>query len=97
MTDADIRSICWELDEIFENQEFCAQCESWSYYDTEPEDFAIGTATTMLWLSGGRIGIGWFGKIFNGRDRGVIVEAILREKLSKGSARMLLSGESGET
>jgi len=96
LTDSDIRNICWELDEIFENQEFCAQCESWSYYDAEPEDFAVGVASTMLWLRGSRIGMSWFNDIYSGRDRGVIVEAILREKLSRAFAGMLSSGEDAE-
>ncbi len=96
LTDSDIRSICWKLNEIFENQEFCAQCESWSYYDAEPEDFAIGVAGIMLWLRGSRIGMSWFSDICRGRDREVIVESILSEKLSRGFAGMLSSGEDDE-
>ena len=96
LTDSDIRNICWELDEIFENQEFCAQCESWSYYDAEPEDFTVGVASTMLWLRGNRIGMSWFSDIYSGRDRGVIVEVTLREKLSRAFAGMLSSDEDGE-
>lgn len=82
LNDREIRNICSELDEIFENQEFCAQCESWSYYYAGPEDFAIGVAETMLWLRGGHMGLSWFTNIHKWRDRQAIIEAVLREKLS---------------
>lgn len=84
LDNSEIKNICRELDEIFENQEFCAQCESWSYYDAKtPEEFAIDAATTMLWLCGRNLRISWFSKIYKGIDRGAIVEAILREKAAK--------------
>ena len=97
LNNGDIRKICWELDEIFENKEFCAQCESWSHYDAEsPEEFAIDTATTMLWLSGGHLGIEWFNRTYTHKDRAAIVEAIMREKIPGEIAGLLSVGKAPE-
>ena len=94
--DQEIRYICSELDEIFENQEFCAQCESWSHYEDGPEDFAINVADTMLYLQGGYIGLSWFTNIDKWKDRQPIIKAVLREKLSGGTRGLLLPGENGK-
>ena len=51
LSPVEIASICHRLEEMFENQEFCATCEGWSYYDdVTAEQFAIQTALDMLWL-----------------------------------------------
>lgn len=92
LDDKQIRSVCNELDEIFENQEFCAQCESWSHYDAGPEDFAIDTANTMLYLQGEHIGLSWFTNIRKWRDRQQIIEAVLKEKLIGKVSGLLSSG-----
>jgi len=34
LPDTEVKYICSDLDEMFENQEFCAQCKSWTYYDS---------------------------------------------------------------
>ncbi len=97
LSDAQIRSICGELDSMFDNQEYCALCEAWSYYDdTCPEDFAIEAAVEMLWLCGRDIGMEWFGKIYSSKIRGAIVEAVLREKLHGKIGGLLSSGEDRE-
>jgi hypothetical protein len=57
LSDQQIRHVCSELDEIFENQELCAQCESSSHYEDGPEEFAISVAEEMLYLQGGHIGL----------------------------------------
>lgn len=48
-----ISNICSNLDEMFENQEWCAQCEGESYYGQDPEEFHINTAADMIFLCGG--------------------------------------------
>jgi hypothetical protein len=49
LSDAQILFVCGELDSLFEQQEFCAQCESWSHYeDTTAYDFAVYNAAWML-------------------------------------------------
>jgi len=93
LSDEQIRSICSELDDIFENQEFCAQCESWSYYDEGPEDFAINVADTMLYLQGRHIGLSWFTHINKWRNRQPIIKAVLKEKLIGKSRGLLPIGE----
>jgi len=98
LDDREIRSICSELDKIFENQEFCAQCESWSYYDGDagPEDFAINATSDMLWLEGEDLGLGWFSKINGWEVRQPIIEAVLREKIPGRINGLLLPGENGK-
>jgi len=97
LDDRQIRSICSELDGIFENQEFCAQCEAWSYYDdASPEDFAIGVADSMLHLQGGHMGLSWFTNIHEWRDREPIIKAVLREKLSGRISGLLSPDENGK-
>jgi len=96
LTDRDIRTICYELDEKFENDEFCAWCEMRSNYDdVEPEEFAINSAGTMLWLGGKRSNISWFRDMQLWRDREAIIKVILKEKLSRMFTRRLSSGEDG--
>ena len=92
LNDQQIREICSELDEIFENQEFCAQCESWTHYDQGPEDFAIGVAEEMLWLKGREIGLSWFSDILGWRNRLPIIKAVLREKLANKAHGLLPIG-----
>lgn len=93
LEDSKIKDICRELDDMFENQEFCAECESWSYYEAKtPEEFAIEAAAMMLWLCGGNIGIGWFEKTYKYVDREAIIKAILREKTAR-KLNGLLSSE----
>src|SRR5690606_35666412 len=49
LSDSQIRFVCGELDSLFEQQEFCAQCECWSCYDdTSPFEFAAYNATWMV-------------------------------------------------
>lgn len=43
-----IEEYCSALEEMFENQEFCARCESWTYFDIEPEDFPVVATADML-------------------------------------------------
>ncbi len=84
LTTDQIIDICTELNNIFENQEYCAQCESCSHYDgydAEPEEFAIDTANEMLFLWGGHIGLLWFTNIREARNRQPIIEAVIMEKL----------------
>lgn len=89
----EIENICWKLDEIFENQESCAQCKSRSYYEAEtPEEFAIDTAADLLPLQGG-LGISWFGHKISFKDRAAIIKAIIREKTSGKIRKLLLTGE----
>lgn len=89
LNDQEIRQICGEIDDMFENQEMCAFCEAWSYYELGPEDFAIESASLTLWLTGGDLGINWFSKIYGRKIRDEIVKVILREKLSLGTGRFL--------
>lgn len=53
-----ISNICYNLDEMFENQEWCAQCEGWSYYQQDPEEFHISAAADMIFLCNGFGGFG---------------------------------------
>lgn len=89
LTDINIKNICIKLEEIFENQEYCAQCEAWSYYDVDAEDFAIDTTSQMLWIHARVLGIKWFGDIWSGKDRDAIVESVLREILPTSPAGLL--------
>jgi len=92
LDNAQIRSICGELDEIFENQESCAQCESWSHYEEGPEEFAINVADDMLWLQGRHLGLAWFSSINDWKYRRPIIKAVLREKLFSRISGLLPSG-----
>jgi len=91
-----ISSICSILNDIFENQEFCAQCESWSYYDSGLEDFTINATDTMLYLRGNYIGLSWFSNIHEWRNRQLIIKAILKERLINNANGLLLFGDSIE-
>jgi len=94
LKDTEISNICWELDNIFENQEYCAQCESWSLYDTKnPEEFAINASEAMLWLCGGNVGIPWFARISLWKDREIIIKKVLKEKLSSQLHKFLPVGK----
>ena len=93
LEDWEIRAVCYGLDKIFENQEFCAECESWSYYDSEPEEFAINVANEMLQLDGR---LTWFSKIDDWEFRQLIIKAILKEKLSRRVHGLPLPGENGK-
>lgn len=91
LDDEQIEWVCQELDDIFENQEFCALCESWSYYDADsPEEFAIDVADTMLYLRGEYLGISWFTKIHRWKDRQPIIRAVIEEKLPNQPEGLLL-------
>jgi len=90
----EIRNICEKLDKAFETQEINAQLELWSYYDVEsPEGFAMYAASTMLLIEGRHIGIGWFSKIFAGKDRETIMEVIMKEKAFSDITGLLFPGE----
>lgn len=70
-----LERIAHALEKMFENQEFCAQCESWSYYDAlTAEDFAISAATDMLWLTNI---IPWLGELETADERFAAVEHVL--------------------
>ena len=100
LSDAEVRDICSDLDEMFKNQEYCASCEGWSYYydsdseDLAPEEFAVDTASMMLYLCSSRYScinkhvdnfrMDWFSDIYSGEERGKIIEAVLAEKLPRG-------------
>lgn len=45
-----VSGLIYELDDLFDNQEFCANCESWSYWDQPPLSFIIGNAYYFLAL-----------------------------------------------
>lgn len=92
LTDAEIREVCISLDEIFENQEFCAFCESWSFYDEpSPQEFALHAATSMLWLCGGQARLPWFQDISLYKVRRRVVEHVLAHRASEiGDLRGLL-------
>lgn len=84
LDDNQIYSICSQLNSMFENQEYCAQCEAWSYYDEEsPEDFAIKTAETMLYLTAKKIGLSWYANIDEKKSRQSIMKSVLKENLAK--------------
>jgi hypothetical protein len=89
LTDEQIQNICNELNNIFENQEYCAQCEAWSYYDQDPKDFAINIADSMLLLKGRQVGLLWFSDIFEWKNRQQIMKTVLREKLVKRASGLL--------
>lgn len=93
LSNEQIVDICSELDNIFENQEFCAQCESWSYYDQGPEDFIINVTDTMLYLKGGPIGLSWFACIHEWKHRQPIIKAVVKEKLAKQTSNSLPIGK----
>jgi len=97
LTDTEVRGVCSSLDAIFENQEFCAWCESWSYYDdTDPQEFALSVATEMLWLCGGQARLPWFQGIFLYKVRRQVVESVVAHRASEiGGLRGLLTA--GET
>lgn len=89
--DNQIYSICGQLNSMFENQEYCAQCEAWSYYDEEsPEDFAIKTAETMLYLTAQQIGLSWYANIDKKKSRQSIMKSVLKENLAKTTRRELI-------
>lgn len=96
LSDQQIKYTCFELDKIFENQEFCAQCESWSHYEKGPEEFAIDATDEMLWILGGHFGLAWFRRINSWKDRQAIIKAVLREKLSERIGRLLLPDKDGK-
>jgi len=84
LQEEEIARLLRSLQAMFKNQEFCAQCEAWSYYDIEdPKGFAVGVTSEMLTLrefEGGIFGRGdpstriqWFEKIFDGDSRFNIV------------------------
>lgn len=50
LSDSQIKGYVSAFNKIFENQEYCARCECWSYYDTPPEEFAKETCADMIRL-----------------------------------------------
>jgi len=86
------KSVLRELDDMFENQEFCAQCEAWSHYDSEPEEFAISTADKILHLSSNALGVSWYGEIHGWKNRLPILKAIVKEKLPSKFGGLLNQG-----
>ena len=88
----EVMSLLRSLEETFRNQEFCAQVESWSYFNAKnPEDFALDTASAMLTLlpfaqNDGiytPVRVLWFEGIFNGEERYTILRKAVLEMLSK--------------
>jgi hypothetical protein len=97
LDDSDVKHVCTVLDMIFENQEFCAQSEGWSLYNSDPEEFALGVANSMLYFEGSKIRLSWFEKINKAEDRQLIVERVLKEKLGNKAIGLLSSGENMNT
>ena len=82
-----IESICFDLEDYFENQELCAEAEGWSYYDeVTPEEFAIHTADAILYF----FGIPLYKEISSPEDREIILEAVLKEKSLDNINNLLL-------
>src|SRR5690606_4291867 len=50
LSELQIHYYCSQLDQTFERQEYCAQCESWSYFDEEEgaAEFALGNAAWLM-------------------------------------------------
>jgi len=92
LSDQDIRSVCSDLDQTFEEQEFVMQCEASTHYEGGSEEFAIKAADEALWLQGGYLKLGWFSHIKDWKVRHQIIKAVLREKLF-GTIRGLLSSD----
>jgi len=89
LKDEDIRNICDELDEIFEDGEHIAQCHAGTYYDPDPEQFAIDMADfTLTSMSGG---VSRFNRVNDQETRKGIIREVLREKLGKKSNDLFLS------
>lgn len=92
--DKKIERICAELNKMFENQEFCAQCESWSYYQIEPEEFQFFVAADMIYLCANNLGIPelykWKGYI-NGKKRTNLVKKIIKNYSPKPGYHELLA------
>lgn len=91
LSDEEIKDICYSLNEMFENQEFCAQCECWSYYEDPPEEFAIRAASDMLLCCDhvGEIKTRWFGKIEGWKERDAVIKGVLIELFPRGIAGLL--------
>lgn len=84
LSDNEIKSICHSLEDMFDNQEFCAFCESWSMWDAESAtEFTLNTTPDMLWLAHLN-NMSWFRKIYSFAARRAIVEIVLRD-LAKSS------------
>jgi len=89
LEDNDIHGIISEIDDMFENQEFCAMCESWSYYEeTNPENFAISTTAAILWLTDWPAHINWFRQTSAYKDREKVVRLILSYTLEKSKKNL---------
>jgi len=86
-------SLLRSLEQIFGNQESCAESEGWSHYDTQsPDEFALDTAQSMLALlhvahscvgMESSVRVRWFEKIRAGQDRYDIVRSAVAEMLTK--------------
>ncbi len=98
LKDKDILLACQKLEDIFYNEEFVDWVEgSSSYYDVDgPNEFAIDTANSILYVYGPDIGMDWFRKIDSFDDRKLIIKAVLSEKASGNIAGLLSSGEISE-
>ena len=107
LSDDMISGACAELEDLFVNQEWCAHCENWSYFDDpDPENFAFQQATLFLdlieeWPSRHYSYLRWFCAIREYGVKLVIVQAILKNIMGQhGSKRSFLplleNGSSGE-
>ena len=92
--DRDIYHLLTDLEGMFENQEFCANSESWSYYLEEQNKFATFAAADMLWLAGSRKLRNFFQDLLMKVSREEIVETITRERLDKKLESLLGPKES---
>ena len=82
LIDKQIRTAVGVAEGIFENQEECAWCEGWSHYDqANPGEFAIEATGEALRLAGRQVGVPWFEKIDQWKDREAIIKAVSGEKL----------------
>jgi len=78
LKDEAIRRICDELDEIFEDGEHIVQCEAGTYYDVDPEQFAIDMADFTL---RSMKNMPWFNRVDGLEARKGIIREVLKVKL----------------
>ena len=80
---------CEILNKVFENEEFCRRCEvgPLDYVETTPSQFALETASIVLDLQrfnrGNNLGLEWFAKFDDYRERQALIGLILQENAEK--------------
>lgn len=90
----EMRTICYELDDMFENQAFCAFAEGWSMWEAISDtEFMLDTTPAILWLVSIN-DLKWFQRIGPFVDRRAIIEVVLEELKQKNTPalRKLLTG-----